>query len=170
MEDGPGMTGMRSEDPAPLDPEDGTLDLSNLVLSQCPDGQARPNEDGECEPLPSPPPSGQQPGGQQPGDQGGQQPMTPTMYCGMARDDPDDRCRLYEALPSALLAMNGLPTYAERCNMRTPSAKRFKPAVLERLDTFRDAAYSRLRWFSKRMPPAPEDGHSRGRRLKIHCG
>ena len=28
--------------------------------------------------------------------------------------DGADRCRLYEALPSALLAMNGLPTYGER--------------------------------------------------------
>ena len=31
--------------------------------------------------------------------------------CAMAEDG---RCRLYEALPSALLGMNGLPTYAER--------------------------------------------------------
>ena len=33
------------------------------------------------------------------------------MDCGRA---DGDRCRLYEALPSVLLAMNGLPTYAER--------------------------------------------------------
>ena len=45
-----------------------------------------------------------------------QQPGPPpppmmTMYCHMASDD---RCRLYEALPSALLSMNGLPTHEER--------------------------------------------------------
>ena len=33
--------------------------------------------------------------------------------CDMA-ELTDDRCRLYEALPSVLLAMNGLPTYEER--------------------------------------------------------
>ena len=33
------------------------------------------------------------------------------MLCG---DATDGRCRLYEALPSALLSMNGLPTYRER--------------------------------------------------------
>ena len=45
------------------------------------------------------------------------EPMTPvdrpTMLptdCGLARD----RCRLYEALPSTLLSMNGVPIYAER--------------------------------------------------------
>ena len=35
----------------------------------------------------------------------------PTMNCNEASDD---RCRLYSALPSVLLAMNGLPTYEER--------------------------------------------------------
>ena len=38
-------------------------------------------------------------------------PPSLTMNCGSATDG---RCRLYEALPSALLAMNGLPTYEER--------------------------------------------------------
>ena len=42
-------------------------------------------------------------------------PQPPTkmakMFCDMAMDK---RCRLYEALPSMLLAMNGLPTYQER--------------------------------------------------------
>ena len=38
-------------------------------------------------------------------------PPPPTMNCGSASDE---RCRLYEALPSALLAMNGIPTYEER--------------------------------------------------------
>ena len=32
----------------------------------------------------------------------------------MAADGGDPRCRLYEALPSVLLSMNGLPTYEER--------------------------------------------------------
>ena len=41
-----------------------------------------------------------------------QEPVQPMdMRCG---DASDDRCRLYEALPSVLLAMNGLPTYGER--------------------------------------------------------
>ena len=34
-----------------------------------------------------------------------------TLKC---KDAPDDRCRLYQALPSVLLAMNALPSYAER--------------------------------------------------------
>ena len=37
--------------------------------------------------------------------------MTRTMNCNTASDA---RCRLYEALPSVLLAMNDLPTWAER--------------------------------------------------------
>ena len=37
-------------------------------------------------------------------------PMTLRMYC----EDAPVRCGLYAALPSALLAMNGLPTYEER--------------------------------------------------------
>ena len=40
-----------------------------------------------------------------------QRMTTPPFDCDMASDD---RCRLYEALPSVLLAMNGLPTYEER--------------------------------------------------------
>ena len=38
-------------------------------------------------------------------------PPAPKMACDLASDD---RCRLYEALPSVLLAMNGLPSYGER--------------------------------------------------------
>ena len=34
-----------------------------------------------------------------------------TLKC---KDAPDDRCRLYEALPSVLVAMNALPSWAER--------------------------------------------------------
>ena len=43
------------------------------------------------------------------GDEG--QPLLPT-DCNLS----GDRCRLYEALPSALLAMNGVPTYEERAS------------------------------------------------------
>ena len=61
-----------------------------------PDGTA---DESGFDPAPDP----QQPGPPPP-------PMM-TMYCDMASDD---RCRLYEALPSALLSMNGLPTHEER--------------------------------------------------------
>ena len=36
--------------------------------------------------------------------------------CRMVEEEGDRRCRLYEALPSMLLAMNGLPSYAERAS------------------------------------------------------
>ena len=43
-------------------------------------------------------------------------PEKPPMVLGFDCDEAirDDRCRLYEALPSVLLSMNGLPTYEER--------------------------------------------------------
>ncbi len=44
---------------------------------------------------------------------GGRQQDPASFDCDMAGMS-DDRCRLYEALPSVLLAMNGLPTYEER--------------------------------------------------------
>ena len=44
---------------------------------------------------------------------GGQRQDPASFDCDMAAQ-ADDRCRLYEALPSVLLAMNGLPTYEER--------------------------------------------------------
>ncbi len=36
--------------------------------------------------------------------------------CRMVEEEGDRRCRLYEALPSMLLAMNGLPSWAERAS------------------------------------------------------
>ncbi len=48
-----------------------------------------------------------------PGTDGRPGAPTPTFSCARAGDD---RCRLYEALPSMLLAMNGLPSWAERAS------------------------------------------------------
>ena len=80
--------------PAPLK-SDGTIDTSGILPAPCPMGQTR-GDDGQCQMPPPPPPP----------------PATPKMMdCDMAMDK---RCRLYEALPSMLLAMNGLPTYQER--------------------------------------------------------
>ncbi len=45
---------------------------------------------------------------------GGPGAPTPTFSCEDVEKDGDRRCRLYEALPSMLLAMNRLPTWAER--------------------------------------------------------
>ena len=72
-------------EPAPFNP-DGTINTSGI------------------DPM-SPPMEGEMP-----------EPETPsgTMLCGGAGGASDGRCRLYEALPSALLSMNGLPGYRER--------------------------------------------------------
>ncbi len=77
---------------APLD-ENGDPDVSDFPRKQ-PDEQ----------------PSDEQPSDEQPMDP---PPAMPSMdmNCDLASDD---RCRLYEALPSVLLAMNGLPSYGER--------------------------------------------------------
>ncbi len=45
---------------------------------------------------------------------GGPGVPTPTFSCEDVEKDGDRRCRLYEALPSMLLAMNAPPSYAER--------------------------------------------------------
>ena len=79
---------------------DGTLDIEDLPLSPCPDDDQTRGADGECvsSELPGPPRTPSDPG-------------TLTLECGKAGDR---RCRLYKALPSVLLAMNALPSYAER--------------------------------------------------------
>ena len=78
--------------------EDGVVDASELPQRPCTTGQVR-GDDGQCRtPPPDPDPD---PG---PGPE-------PAFSCAEAMDG---RCRLYEALPSMLLAMNGLPSYAER--------------------------------------------------------
>ena len=83
--DGDGMTGVVPPS-LPLG-EDGTIDTSSLTPPEEPPAQpAQP-----MDPAP--------------------ETMEPTMMCDLASDD---RCRLYEALPSVLLAMNGLPSYGER--------------------------------------------------------
>ncbi len=101
--DGP-TGGLREE---PLLGPDGNIGLNpeDYQRAPCPEGQTR-GDDGQCrmdemmgEKEPPPPPP-------------------PTFDCGVAAM-VNDRCRLYEALPSMLLAMNGLPTlrggpYAER--------------------------------------------------------
>ncbi len=103
-------------------------DMYALLPPGCPAGQEF--QDGACVTPPPPPPPPpdmpaqpgtgmpQQPGQpqqpQQPVD--GQQPQRPVerplmaIDCRLANDD----CRLYEALPSALLALNRLPSYGER--------------------------------------------------------
>ncbi len=90
----------------------GMLNTSGLPLSPCPDGQPRVN--GECPPPPDPtgpgtdtPPPGTDTPPPPRGGDGGRM----TLKC---EDAWDRRCRLYEALPSMLLAMNDLPSYAER--------------------------------------------------------
>ncbi len=117
-------TGYSLEPPLPVDDE-GRLDASRLPNRPppCPDDRPR-GADGEC---PPPPGTGPDPGPGMgspddpddpgmdprpgPGDPGPEAPPPPAFSCAGAMDG---RCRLYEALPSMLLAMNGLPSYAER--------------------------------------------------------
>ena len=112
--------------------DDGMLDASTLEWGPCPEGQTR-GDDGECRTPPPPPPPGDGSDGSGSGDDGagsgdegagddgagsgddgsesGPGAPTPTFSCAGAMDG---RCRLYEALPSMLVAMNALPSYAER--------------------------------------------------------
>ena len=91
---GPGIKGVRF-----LETRDGETTGGSVGIPVDEDGAL---DGGELDRLLSPGPDqrGRQPGG------------------GLATFDCDDakdrRCGLYEALPSVLLAMNGLPTYAER--------------------------------------------------------
>ncbi len=86
----------------------------DLPPPTCPAGQER-GDDGECRDLPPP----TCPAGQERGDDGECRDLPPPplpvgFNCDVAADGGDPRCRLYEALPSVLLSMNGLPTYEER--------------------------------------------------------
>ena len=84
--------------------DDGVLEPDPGVLGGLPDcGDMRELRNGECmkvgeEPPPPPPPP----------------PLDSTPVPLDCVGLTDGRCRLYEALPSVLLAMNGLPTYGER--------------------------------------------------------
>ena len=82
----------------------GMIDISGLDPAPTP-GTPTPGTPTPGTPTPgTPTPGTPTPGTPTPG--------TPKMMdCDMASDK---RCRLYEALPSMLLAMNGLPTYQER--------------------------------------------------------
>ncbi len=78
-------------------------------------GPGDPGTGGPGTGGPSDPGTGD-PGTGGPGDPGtgGPRTPTPTFSCEDVEKDGDRRCRLYEALPSVLLAMNRLPTWAER--------------------------------------------------------
>ena len=141
LADGEGATGVEMD--ADLDDQGSLVVPPTSPLAECPMGQER-NDAGMCVAVQTPPseescPTGQErndagmcvavqtppseepcPTGQERNDAGmcvavqtppSEQPPQRTMNCG---DASDDRCRLYEALPSALLAMNGVPTYEER--------------------------------------------------------
>ena len=87
--------------------------------------EGRPNNDNlppaptptppSGDPTPTPPSGDPTPtppsGDPTPTPPNGEKDQPPPPFCDMASDD---RCRLYEALPSVLLAMNGLPTREER--------------------------------------------------------
>ena len=96
---------------------DGTLDTRGFDLSPCPDGQER-DADDECPPPREPEDDEPGAGADEPGSGPGparpgtdqSKPMM-TLECEEAWDQ---RCQLYEALPSMLLAMNALPAWAER--------------------------------------------------------
>ena len=85
----------------------------DLPPPACPAGQER-GDDGECRDLPPP----ACPPGQERGDDGEcrapPKKLPVGFRCDVAADVGDPRCRLYAALPSILLSMNGLPTYEER--------------------------------------------------------
>ncbi len=105
--DGDGPTGMGPEDPIPLD-EDGVPIISNFPQASCPPNRVR-NADGVCvapekEDEEEPPMKREDP----------KDPPRPPPMAMVCSEASDARCHLYEALPSVLLAMNGLPDYAER--------------------------------------------------------
>ena len=91
------------------------LDPGNFSPRPCPPGQEH-GDGGECRDLPPPPLAC--PAGQERGDDGEcrapPKKLPVGFRCDVAAGVGDPRCRLYEALPSMLLSMNGLPTYEER--------------------------------------------------------
>ncbi len=96
--------------PLELDAAGEPITVGNAMyeaLGACPTGQEL-QDDGACV-TPPPPPDMPGEGGEGGGERPPPAPALP-MNCAWANGD----CRLYEALPSALLAMNDLPSYGER--------------------------------------------------------
>ena len=114
--------------------DDDMLDASGLEWGPCPPDAPDRGADGVCRARMAPPPppgdgngndgSGDgdngDDGSRDDGDRDGNDrrdpmapmaPMAPPFSCAEAGDG---RCRMYEALPSMLLAMNALPSWAER--------------------------------------------------------
>ncbi len=103
--DDEGPTGGLREESLFENPDEGgniALNPEDYQRAPCATGETR-GEDGICrmEEMEEKEPPRRQP--------------SPTFDCDVAAM-VNDRCRLYEALPSMLLAMNGLPTYAERAS------------------------------------------------------
>ena len=101
--------------------DDGMLDTSELEWGPCSDETHIRDADGMCRArMAPPPPPGDGNGGGGPGDgdngdgNGRRDPMAPLAPPFSCAEAMDGRCRLYEALPSMLVAMNALPSYAER--------------------------------------------------------
>ena len=114
--------------------DDGMLDASGVLeWGPCPPDAPDRGADGVCRArMAPPPPPGDGNGGGGPGDgDNGDESRDDGDRDGNVRRDPmvpmappappfscaeagDGRCRMYEALPSMLLAMNALPTWAER--------------------------------------------------------
>ncbi len=146
-------TGYSLEPPLPVDDE-GRLDASRLPRRPpppCPDDQ--PRVDGECPPSPGMGPDRGMGGPDDPDDPergpgtgpddpgtGPGAPPPPAFSCAGAMDG---RCRLYEALPSVLLAMNRLPTWAERMS-----------AARDAHGGWAQAAAARGEWRAKRATTA----------------
>ncbi len=100
--------------PLAIDPATGepTTEGNDVyaALADCPEAGQELQDDGTCMTPPPPMVEEEEEETDTPGD-GGRVVDFP-VSCDMM----GDRCRLYEALPSMLLAMNGLPTYAERAS------------------------------------------------------
>ncbi len=90
----PDLSGLPGEPPPPEDPDQPETKTGGQPGTPGPGGPGTPGT----------------PGTDQPGMPGTDEPET-VMNCDVASDK---RCRFYEALPSVLLAMNELPTWAER--------------------------------------------------------
>ena len=106
----PGPTQPEPEQPGPTQPEPEQPGPTQPEPEPGPT-QPEPEQPGPTQPEPEQP-GPTQPEPEQPGPTQPEPTPTPTEFnCDMTSDK---RCRLYEALPSALLAMNGLPSRAER--------------------------------------------------------
>ena len=101
-----GMLDTSGLDPRPEPGDDGSGD------GEPKDGEPGDGEPGDGEPGDGEPKDGE-PKDDRPGDDGSGRGPGMVLSC-EAVERLDRRCRLYEALPSVLLAMNALPSYAER--------------------------------------------------------